>query len=86
MNKNNDVKISKKKPTYKISNNLDQYLRAYKRIQRIPIEYSDLLRYVGSIKVTDEKDVDTLWQRVFFNDSEGMDAPKLCPCPNRNGS
>ena len=73
MNKNNDVKISKKKPTYKISNNLDQYLSAYKRIQRIPIEYSDLLRYVGSIKVTDEKDVDTLWQRVFFNDSEGIE-------------
>ena len=73
MNKNSDVKISRKKPSYKISDHLDEYLKTYKRVQKIPIEYSDLLRYVGSVKVTDEKDADTLWQRVFFNDSERVE-------------
>ena len=73
MNKNSDVKISRKKPSYKISDHLDEYLKTYKRVQKIPIEYSDLLRYVGSVKVTDEKDTDTLWQRVFFNDSERVE-------------
>ena len=70
MKKNNDVTISKKKPSFKVSNGLKDYLDIYNRIQNIPIEYSDLLRYVGSIKVTDSNDLDTLWQRVFFNESE----------------
>ena len=70
MKKNNDVLISKKKPSFKVSNGLKDYLDKYNRIQNIPIEYSDLLRYVGSIKVTDSNDLDTLWQRVFFNESE----------------
>ena len=70
MKNNGDVKISRKKPSFKISKKLDSYLKSYKRVQKIPIEYSDLLRYVGSVKVTDDKDADTLWQRVFFNENE----------------
>jgi len=45
-------------------------LKNYNRIQKIPIEYNDLKRYIGSVKVIDNDDNDTLWQRVFFNDSE----------------
>ena len=69
-NKSKDVIISKKKPSYKVSNYLEDYLKNYNRIQEIPIEYNDLKRYVGSVKVIDIDDNDTLWQRVFFNDSE----------------
>ena len=69
-NKSKDVIISKKKPSYKVSNYLEDYLKNYNRIQKIPIEYNDLKRYVGSVKVIDNDDNDTLWQRVFFNDSE----------------
>ena len=70
MNKSNDVLISKKKPSFKVSIDFKKYLDKYNRIQEIPIEYSDLLRYVGSTQVTDNNDLDTLWQRVYFNESE----------------
>ena len=73
MNKSSDVKISRKKPSFKISDHLDKYLKTYKRVQKIPIEYSDLLRHVGSVNVTDENSADTLWQRVFFNDTESVE-------------
>ena len=70
MNKSNDVLISKKKPSFKVSIDFKKYFDKYNRIQQIPIEYSDLLRYVGSTQVTDNNDLDTLWQRVYFNESE----------------
>ena len=75
-NKSKDVIISKKKPSYKVSNYLEDYLKNYNRIQEIPIEYNDLKRYVGSVKVIDNDDNDTLWQRVFFNDSERFEIEK----------
>ena len=76
-NKSKDVIISKKKPSYKVSNYLEDYLKNYNRIQEIPIEYNDLKRYVGSVKVIDNDDNDTLWQRVFFNDSERFEIEKI---------
>ena len=36
----------------------------------MPIFYSDLLRFQGSIVVYDKNDVDTLWVRVYYNDFE----------------
>ena len=75
-NKSKDVIISKKKPSYKVSNYLEDYLKNYNRIQKIPIEYNDLKRYVGSVKVIDNDDNDTLWQRVFFNDAERFEIEK----------
>ena len=74
MKNNGDVKISRKKPSFKISKKLDSYLKSYKRVQKIPIEYSDLLRYVGSVKVTDDKDASlssvTLTDPTYLNKSE----------------
>ncbi|GAA4242385.1 MULTISPECIES: hypothetical protein [Winogradskyella] len=66
----NDLKISKKKPTYPISEKLDAYLFKYRRNIDLPILYSDLLRFQGSIVVYDKNDVDTLWVRVFYNEFE----------------
>ncbi|MBU2920908.1 hypothetical protein KO504_06105 [Winogradskyella psychrotolerans] len=65
-----DLKISKKKPTYPISEKLDAYLFKYRRNIDLPILYSDLLRFQGSIVVYDKNDVDTLWVRVFYNEFE----------------
>lgn len=65
-----DLKISKRKPTYPISAKLDTYLSQYRRNIDLPIFYSDLLRFQGSIVVYDKNDVDTLWVRVYYNDFE----------------
>ncbi len=63
-----DLKISKKKPSYPISNKLDAYLSEYNRNIKIPIFYDDLLRFQGAVTVYDEDDNDTLWIRVYYND------------------
>ncbi|WP_439151961.1 hypothetical protein [Winogradskyella sp.] len=65
-----DIKISKKKPTYPVSDKLDAYLESYNRNIDLPIVYSDLLRFQGSIVVYDDNDEDTLWIRVYYSDSD----------------
>lgn len=68
-----DIKISKRKPSYPVSEKLSTYLSRYKRNVRIPIFYDDLLRFQGSIIVYDEDDNDTLWIRVYYNEFERED-------------
>jgi len=68
-----DLKISKKKPSYPVSDKLNEYLKEYKRDIKIPIFYDDLLRFQGSIEVYDKNDNDTLWIRVYYNDFERTD-------------
>ena len=68
-----DIKISKRKPSYPVSDKLQSYLSRYKRNVRIPIFYEDLLRFQGSIVVYDENDNDTLWIRVYYNEFERED-------------
>ncbi|WP_109683004.1 hypothetical protein [Xanthomarina spongicola] len=65
-----DLKISKKKPSYPVSKKLHQYLTEYNRNIRLPIFYDDLLRFQGSIVVYDKNDIDTLWIRVYYNEFE----------------
>tara|TARA_B100000809_G_scaffold182960_1_gene180723 strand:- start:76 stop:1137 length:1062 start_codon:yes stop_codon:yes gene_type:complete len=65
-----DLKISKKKPAYPISEKLYSYLKTYDRNVRLPIFYDDLLRFQGAIVVYDKNDEDTLWVRVFYNEFE----------------
>ncbi|MEW4924989.1 hypothetical protein [Algibacter sp. 2305UL17-15] len=63
-----DLKISKKKPSYPISDKLDAYLSEYNRNIEIPIYYDDLLRFQGAIEVYDKDDNDTLWIRVYYSE------------------
>lgn len=63
-----DLKISKKKPSYPISEKLDDYLSEYSRNHKLPIFYEDLLRFQGAIEVRDENDEDTLWVRVYYSE------------------
>jgi hypothetical protein len=65
-----DLRISKKKPSYPINDKLHQYLQDYNRNIRLPIFYDDLLRFQGSIVVYDKNDEDTLWVRVYYNEFE----------------
>lgn len=62
--------ISRKKKIYKISRFLREYLQSYGREQQLGIQYEDLTRYSTSIPLYDYKGVDTLWETVFFHESE----------------
>ncbi len=65
-----DLKISKKKPSYPVSDKLHDYLSEYNRNIKLPIFYDDLLRFQGSITVYDKFENDTLWIRVYFSEFE----------------
>tara|TARA_R110002050_G_scaffold68095_5_gene147721 strand:+ start:31638 stop:32699 length:1062 start_codon:yes stop_codon:yes gene_type:complete len=65
-----DLKISKRKPSYLISDKLHDYLSEYNRNIKLPIFYEDLLRFQGSVVVYDKFENDTLWIRVYYNDYE----------------
>ncbi len=62
--------ISKKKIIYPISAGLRLYLIKYSREVNIPIHYHELLRYSSSIALYDSKDQDTLWETVFYDQSD----------------
>lgn len=62
--------ISKKKIIYPISAGLRRYLIKYSREVNIPIHYHELLRYSGSVALYDSKDQDTLWETVFYDQSD----------------
>lgn len=62
--------ISKKKEIFPISKNLRQYIKKYDREIDLPIYYSDLLRYDNSVPLYDKKGNDTLWETVFFPQSD----------------
>lgn len=62
--------ISKKKLIYPISAVLRRYLINYSREVDIPIHYHELLRYTSSIALFDSKEQDTLWETVFYAESD----------------
>ncbi len=65
--------ISKKKIIYPISVGLRKYLRNYGREVDFPIHYKDLLRYTNSVALYDFKGNDTLWETVFYDQSDRED-------------
>ena len=62
--------LSKKKPAYPISGDLEKYLERYNRRIKIPIFYDDLLRFHASIPVYDKNEKDTLWVRCAYTEFE----------------
>ncbi|HEX9825757.1 MAG TPA: hypothetical protein VGA80_04100 [Flavobacteriaceae bacterium] len=68
-----DLKISKKKPSFPVIKKLHDYLSEYNRNIRLPIFYDDLLRFQGSVIVFDKHGEDTLWIRVYYNEFERQD-------------
>jgi len=62
--------ISRKKPTYAVSEYLSEYLGRYGRLASGGVRYDDLARYAGQTPLYDEHGADTLWSTVYFGPSE----------------
>lgn len=65
--------ISKKKIIYPVQKGLRDYLLRYGRAINLPITYEDLLRYDNSVPLYDSKEKDTLWETVFYPQSDMQD-------------
>lgn len=64
---------SKKKVPFPISSRLQKYLQAQNRAQSLPIQYQDLLRYNTSTPLMDLEGNDTLWETVYYSESDMRD-------------
>ncbi|MBK9934890.1 MAG: hypothetical protein IPP61_03030 [Cytophagaceae bacterium] len=62
--------ISKKKIPFAISTKLRSYLTQFGREQKIPLKYEDLLRYNSKVTLYDKKGEDTLWETVYYPQSD----------------
>lgn len=62
--------MSKKKPSFPISPNLQQYLEEYDRAVSLPITYEDLTHWYESAAIYDSKGNDTLWESVIYHPME----------------
>lgn len=62
--------IKKKKKVYTITPELRAYLGEFGREMKLPIRYSDLLRYEDKIPVMDKHEQDTLWVSLIYSNSE----------------
>lgn len=69
----NDLSVLFKKPNYAINADLMGYLQRFDRISKVAVSYDDLLRFAGSINVYDKNNVDTLWQRVYYEQHENAE-------------
>ena len=67
--KRNDVP-SKKKLFYSIRPELRDYLLKYDREVKLPVQYSDLLRFNLKTPLRDKEGNDTLWHTVFYDERE----------------
>lgn len=65
----NDVP-SKKKIFYTIKAPLKQYLLKYEREIKLPVQYSDMLRFNLATPLLDKNDKDTLWKTVYYDETE----------------
>lgn len=62
--------IEYKKPFFKISDELNDYLIKYSRSVEIPIQYEDLLRYSSLVPLDDKNGKPTLWNAVVYSPTE----------------
>ena len=62
--------ITKKKLLYKVKASLRSYLKRYDRERELPLMYKDLLRFDNRIPLLDKNNNDTLWETVFYPQSD----------------
>ena len=62
--------ISKKKKSYRISEELFIYLEDFGRTEELPFVYQDLLRYNYTMPLSNKAGKDTLWETVFYTPIE----------------
>jgi hypothetical protein len=63
----------RKKQFYPVSAGLREYLNHYKREMRLPVKYENLLQSVDSYPLINEKNEDTLWQTMVYDQHYGKD-------------
>lgn len=61
---------SRKKPPIPVRPPLREYLRRFGRLVDLPVQYEDLLHFAESMPLRDMRGEDTLWESVFYQDSE----------------
>jgi hypothetical protein len=61
-------KPSKKKVAFPINDPLRQYLIRYGRMTQLPLQYDDLIHYIGATALFNSKGEDTYWETVFYNE------------------
>jgi len=64
------MSFQKRKPSYPINQNLDEYLKEYSIEMKLPIGYDDLLNFNQSFTVYDNKGNDTLWETVIYSQTD----------------
>ena len=65
-----DVVPSKKKQHYTIRPELREYLLKFDREVKLPVQYSDLMRFNLKTPLRDKEGRDTLWYTVYYDESE----------------
>lgn len=63
-------KPTKKKVSFPINKELNNYLGKHNRLKELPIQYSDLMHFQMSMPLLDNNGKDTLWETIFFNEHE----------------
>ena len=61
---------SRKKLFYTVRSELREYLVKYDREMKLPVQYSDLLRFNFKTPLLDKEGKDTLWHTVFYDERE----------------
>lgn len=60
-------KPSRKKPMFPVNDALRNYLRLHAREVKLPVSYTDLLRYTFSSPIRDKNGKDTLWEKLSYD-------------------
>lgn len=71
-----DQRITKKKIHFPVKEKLRKYLHHYNRAVKLPVSYSDLLRYNNAFPLIDKKGKDTLWESVLYHPETIRDLSK----------
>ena len=66
MQDGSDLKISKRKPSYPLSEPFLAYLKRFDRVVRLSVQYEDLIRYTEHFPILDKEGQDTLWEGVLY--------------------
>lgn len=67
---NQSGKPSRKKPMFPVCDALRSYLKKNGREVKLPVAYSDLLRYTYSVPLKDKNGKDTLWEKTIYDKRE----------------
>lgn len=63
-------KPSRKKPMFPVNKALRTYLKNHGREVKLPVSYTDLLRYTFSVPIRDKNGKDTLWEKTIYDKRE----------------